>query len=566
MSEPLGFSLAHSGSPSLQASVRANISSSERPFSAFWRALPREMLPAASLGCNSLAPQDPSEAEEPRCKVPRLVPRLDRQAPLLLEICAGSAILSSTASQHGWDVIPVDQASCPLVVLDLRDPSSLDVLLRFDGASPADWIHLGLPCGTCSRARERPLPGKHGARPLRGPDALFGLPGLRPFEAEQVAAANAVYRACIRILFRAYETGALISIENPVRSRLWPLLACLVKAFDHAAFTDWFFALTDYDFDACMFGSRRAKAARIKGTPGIFKGLQLPCDQSHTHLSWRPFQVAGRWVYPTKEEAEYPPQLCAFLCKKAGAALATKAASLPAYKRAQLLRAEVRASAQHQHVAMPPLIPEFRCTMQYKDVPKQCDVKLLMPADSSSAGVKSDPSALSKAGMKYGPSVSSAKQRLPVKPDDVVGVYYTMEEHLEMAKGLPCPGDCSHRLPDPLRKNLFLILTEGPVAVSKMRLQALREVNELAAKLAEEEKTLRSSMHPEVDAVTKGKSISVFRALLEETKFPDMSVVDLLVSGVPLVGDEQPSALFSKRPKIGDSVCPKEGSPASHAR
>ncbi|CAE7465084.1 unnamed protein product, partial [Symbiodinium pilosum] len=112
----------------------------------------------------------------------------------------------------------------------------------------------------------------------------YVLYGLRPFEAEQVAAANAVYRACVRILFRAYETGALISIENPVRSWLWPLLACLVKAFDHAAFTDWFFALTDYDFDACVFGSRRAKAA-----------------------------------------------------------------SLPAYKRAQLLRAEVRASAQHQH-------------------------------------------------------------------------------------------------------------------------------------------------------------------------------------------------------------------------
>ena len=379
------------------------------------------------------------------------------------------------------------------------------------------------------RAREIPLPGNQGARPLRGPDALFGLPGLRPFKAEQVAAANAVYRACIRILFRAYQTGALISIENPVRSWLWPLLASLVKAFGHAAFAG-FFALTDYDFDACVFGSRRAKATRMKGTPEAFEGLQLPCDQSHTHLSWKPVRVAGRRVYPTKEEAEYTPQLCAFLCKKASAASATKTASLPASKRAKLLRAEVRASAQHQHVSMPPLTPEFRCTTRCKDVPIHCDVKLLVPADSSNAGVKSDPSA------------PSAKQRIPVKPDDVVGVYYTIKEHLETAKDLPGP-----RLPDPLRKNLFLILTEGPVAVSKMRLQALREVNELAAKLAEEEKTLRSSMHPDVEAVTKGKSISVFQALLEETNFPDMSVVDLLVSGVPLVGEEQPSALFAKR-------------------
>ena len=206
---------------------------------------------AASLGCNSLAPQGPNEDPMPRSKVPRLAPRLDRQAPLLLEICAGSAALSSAASQRGWDVVPVDQASCrftphtPLVILDLRDPSSLDVLLGFDRASPADWIHLELPCRTCSRARERPLPGTHGAQPLRGPDALFGLPGLRPFEAEQVAAANAVYRACIRPLFRAYQTGALISIENPVRSWLWPLLASLVKTFGHAGFAEWYFALTD---------------------------------------------------------------------------------------------------------------------------------------------------------------------------------------------------------------------------------------------------------------------------------------------------------------------------------
>ena len=158
------------------------------------------------------------------------------------------------------------------------------------------------------------------------------------------------------------------------------------------------------------------------------------------------------------------------------------------------------------------------------DVPAGRDIKLLHPADSSNAGVRSDPSAR--------PTVS-------VKPDDVVGVYHTMEERMEIAQGLPCPGDSSHRLPDPLRKNLFLILTKGPVAVSRMRLQALREVNEMVERLPGEESTVRSSMHPDVQAVTKGKAILVCKTLLEETNFPDMSVVDLLVKGVPLVGEEQ---------------------------
>ena len=488
--------------------------------------------PPPVLGCNSLKHQGPSMGEEPKTKLPRLVPRPSRQAPLLVEICAGSAILSRTALDSGWDVVPVDQASCrftpqtPLVVLDLREPEALDLLLEFDAGSPADWFHLGLPCGTCSRARERPLPGNQGARPLRGPDHLFGFPHLRPSEAEQVAASNAVYRACIRILFRAFQTGALVTIENPVRSWLWPLLAVLVKAHGSKAFADWFFQLQDYDFDACVFGSRRAKATRIKGSPSVFEGLSLSCDQSHIHLSWQPVRLAGRWMYPTKQEAEYAPELCSFLCQKASQAIASSAVSRPASMRAKVLRAAVRASAAQQTRAMPALIPEFSMTMPLASVPPGRDVKMLGSADSSVAGGKSDSSA-----------------------SPVVGVYHTMEEHLERALDLPCPGDAALRLPDPLRKNLFLILTKGPVAVSKMRLEALKQVNELAAALAGDEKALRATMHEDVDKVTRGKAICLFRALLEETDFPDMGVVDLLVHGVPLVGAEQPSPLFAKRHK-----------------
>ena len=179
---------------------------------------------SSMLGCNSLKHQGPSHGDAPPAKVPRLVPDLGRQVPLLVELCAGSAILSSVALASGWDVIPIDQSSCrfsphtPLVILDLRDPLCVDLLLRFDQSAPVDWFHLGLPCGTCSRARERALPGNQGARPLRGPDDLFGFANLKPFEASQVEASNSVYRACIRILLRAFETGALVTIENPVEA------------------------------------------------------------------------------------------------------------------------------------------------------------------------------------------------------------------------------------------------------------------------------------------------------------------------------------------------------------
>ena len=67
---------------------------------------------ASMLGCNSLKHQGPSHGEAPKAKVPRLDPNPARQAPLLIEVCAGSAILSSSALSAGWDVVPIDQASC----------------------------------------------------------------------------------------------------------------------------------------------------------------------------------------------------------------------------------------------------------------------------------------------------------------------------------------------------------------------------------------------------------------------------------------------------------------------
>ena len=90
------------------------------------------------------------------------------------------------------------------------------------------------------------------------------------------------------------------------------------------------------------------------------------------------------------------------------------------------------------------------------------------------------------------------------------------------------------------RRNLFAILTEGPVVVSKKRLEALKEVNDLASSLANEERELRAGMRPEVSKVTSGKAICLFRRLLEQTGFPDMGVVDALVSGVHLVGMSPP--------------------------
>ena len=112
------------------------------------------------LGCNSLKHQGLSHEKASLAKVPRLVPI----SAVRFHCWWSYARVRPVALASGWDVIPIDQASCrfsprtPLVILDLKDPLCMDLLLRFDQGAPADWFHLGLPRGTCSRARERPLP------------------------------------------------------------------------------------------------------------------------------------------------------------------------------------------------------------------------------------------------------------------------------------------------------------------------------------------------------------------------------------------------------------------------
>ena len=475
---------------------------------------------------------------------------------MMVEVCAGSAILSKTAYNHGWSVYAIDQPSCrfepqtPLIFLDLREPQAVQQLTRLNQSQPVDYWHFGLPCGMCSRARERPLPGGAGARPLRGPDALLGYPNLRPGEMAQVQAANAVYESSIELLFLVFVSGALVTIENPARSWLWPLLALLVKRRGPQTFVDWFFALQDYVFDSCMFGAQRQKSTRIKGSPGVFQGLDLPCDSSHDHLGWQPYLVQGSWVYPTKDEAAYPAALCEFLCKAAAKAVLHDARhQAPAHKAAMLMRSAVRAAAAVQTKHYAPLIPEFRACMRLSQVPPGSTYKIL--ALASVAGVKSEAESVGNRAAKRrkgvaGPPPSSA---LAPDRDPKVGVYHSMEEHMAIAQNLPSPFDDFSALPDQIRRNLFRMLTEGPVAISKLRLQGLQDVNARLKLLQKEEAVLRAKMDPDVESVTRGKAILLFKSLLEETGFPDLSVVQMLEEGVPLVGDEPVSPLFSKRPK-----------------
>ena len=112
-------------------------------------------------------------------------PNLNDAKPIAIELCSGSARLSSQLNASGFQAIPVDwqrnafQECCPTVKLDLADDQAVCVLTDVINAGHVVVMTAAVPCGTCSRAREIPLAasllkGRKAPSPLRSAEFPMG--------------------------------------------------------------------------------------------------------------------------------------------------------------------------------------------------------------------------------------------------------------------------------------------------------------------------------------------------------------------------------------------------------
>lgn len=110
--------------------------------------------------------------------------------------------------------------------------------------------HMGLPCGTCSKAREISLVGtRPGPPPLRGWGHLLGFPWNSKSDKIKVHSANELYSRAFAFALKLLQDGVSFTIENPTGSWLWEL------PFVQPLYDKCFFV----DCHACMFGSSRKK-------------------------------------------------------------------------------------------------------------------------------------------------------------------------------------------------------------------------------------------------------------------------------------------------------------------
>ena len=115
---------------------------------------------------------------------------------LIIEVCAGSAMLSRCFSECGFDVMPIDHSQnrfhplAKICNLSLTEQASWDYLFWLVSTFLVAFCHFAPPCGTSSRAREL----DNGPPPLRNEAFPWGFPDLPTRDKARVDSANFIYR------------------------------------------------------------------------------------------------------------------------------------------------------------------------------------------------------------------------------------------------------------------------------------------------------------------------------------------------------------------------------------
>eukprot|EP00435_Cladocopium_sp_Y103_P001065 s5055_g1.t1 len=450
----------------------------------------------------------------------------------VLELCAGSAMLSAILHRDGFSVIPVDfsgnrhRPHVHVLSMDLRDESTWRFLEYAVVTRRVVHVHAGPPCGTCSRARGIRLEnGKPGPQPLRDEASPLGFDWLTGDNLERVRSANLIYLNLARFVRWLHSMSIGFSIENPTNSLLWWIPA-YQSLLDIAFFVN---------FDACMHGSDRLKHTSFLTTVEEFRTLGVQCDGNHSHKPWGVVGPHGQQEFATAQEAAYPKALCEAISE----CLKLRSRSLGFEVDSLTLPCDVdaRVAAQRQprRKQGPPLMSEFKFTqtvtthlqpvLDAKSCLREpfCDV----PLDSKLIR------RVVKAGDKQSDVVSYT-----------FGIYRTPVEFLNDAKLLKHPFDTTCALPDAMLTALCFSLQHGLLGVMKQRLATLQKWRMWGRELEQDEIALHNNLHPGVAKVLAGKKLLLLEKIATDLGWADSAIHNEIREGFRLTGNPQPSGVF----------------------
>ena len=484
--------------------------------------------------------------KRPRVEQPRAVHSVFHEtsvAPskggaVFVEIFAGCARLSRCAKQQGFQVIPVDgprnehTPECPVLTLDLTDEHAQECLIQTLNVLHPAVIHIALPCGTGSRAREKPIApslvnqGAPVPRPLRNQDFPLGFPWLTPYEELKVHSANMLAKFVVFLLQKGLEWESIVCIENPLNSWMWVVLQHFVNETQCPAVTRAWNAMFDVVFSNCAHGGERPKQTLFRVTHPFLQPLAKECPGNHKHKPYAINKTFGAWKFDTAGESEYP----LLLCQRFVALIKSHLVSTFSFNPQVAQPGAHQQSRKHRA-----LIPEYHRLVH--SPPTKGEYKLLPPVHRGDTG-----------GDEAGDAVEADGEKA------TYGVYHTPKQFVSKALELNHPFDDKFAVEDLTRVNVFSMLTKGKSWVAHQRLNFARRLVTLSKELAPEEARFHLSLPEHAREVLKGKRLLLFKHLLQESGCPDLEAFDLM-QGVHLVG------VATRSPFFGDKIVPATTTP-----
>ena len=146
------------------------------------------------------------------------VPKHEQQ-PIAIEISSGSGHLSRALRRHcrQLTVFEVDLKHEP--AFDLTHRKNQRQLIQFILRNRVDFIWLGTPCNSWSRARRN---DRRGPGPLRDDENyILCLPQLTTGDYNKVRAGNCLMRFSAKIFRMCVQLGIPVALENSHTSRIW---------------------------------------------------------------------------------------------------------------------------------------------------------------------------------------------------------------------------------------------------------------------------------------------------------------------------------------------------------
>lgn len=393
--------------------------------------------------------------------------------------------------------------------MDLTKKSSRAFISTMLRTGRVAAVPMAPPCGTSSRARERPLParlkrlGVPEPKQLRSAQHPLGFPWLTGTSKLRVNLANECYTTVAIVFTLCVELAIAAFIENPANSRMWDV-PCIKKLFDLPGV---YFTV----FHACMHGGARDKLTALLHTCPHLCRLEVRCDKQHQHQPWTISRtIQGGWQFDTSAEAEYP----LLLCSRMASALAEFAIT-----QGWVVHAEPN------RVSAAKFIPS-----QWKIAagrqPRGRKSRSILPEDGQVVTIEVQDSREMRA-------LASWKGR----SDEQKVLAGRAREAIH-------PFDEATQVSEAVAWAMELYVTKGVDYVQQLRVKALRRMKARAAELEVREKALRDLMQPEVVAIYEGKKFLLLQELMEEIEHPDKDLVKDLIQGMRITGNAMPTGVF----------------------